>query len=76
VNWVKFIDSVIVANRSFGFDIKTGIILVKCYNGIILVRLRIVIFSSVHLIYTNKHFWRCCRGTVVFLFAELTLSLA
>jgi hypothetical protein len=28
--------------------------LVKCYNGIISVRLRIVIFSSVHLIYTNS----------------------
>jgi hypothetical protein len=27
--------------------------LVKCYNGIMSVRLRIVIFSSVHLIYTN-----------------------
>jgi hypothetical protein len=54
VNWVKFIDSVIVANRSFGFDIKTRIILVKCYNGIISVRLQIVIFPSVHLIYTNN----------------------
>jgi hypothetical protein len=53
MNWVKFIDSVIVANHSFGFDIKTWIILVKCYNGIISVRLRIVIFSSLHLIYTN-----------------------
>jgi hypothetical protein len=30
--------------------------LMKCYNGIISVRLRIIIFSSVHLIYTNKHF--------------------
>jgi hypothetical protein len=28
--------------------------LVKCYNGIISVRLRIVIFSSVHVIYTNN----------------------
>jgi hypothetical protein len=76
VNWVKFIDLVIVTNRSFGFDIKTGIILVKWYNGIISVRLRIVIFSSVHLIYIDKHFCRRCRETVVFLFAELTLRLA
>jgi hypothetical protein len=57
VNWVKFIDSVIVANHSFGFDIKTKIILVKCYNGIISVCLRIVIFSSVHLIYTNTELY-------------------
>jgi hypothetical protein len=57
MNWVKFIDSVIVTNCSFGFNIKTEMILVKSYNGIISVRLRIVIFSSVHLIYTNtaKH---------------------
>jgi hypothetical protein len=54
VNYVKFIDSVNVANYSFRFDIKTDIILVKCYNSIIYVRLRIVIFSSVHLIYTNS----------------------
>jgi hypothetical protein len=29
--------------------------LVKCYNGIIYVRLRIIIFTSVHLIYTNMY---------------------
>jgi hypothetical protein len=53
VNWVKFIDLVIATYYSFGFDIKTRIILVKCYSGIISMRLRIVIFTSVHLIYTN-----------------------
>jgi hypothetical protein len=54
VNWVKFIDLVIVTYCSFGFDIKTRIILVKWYNGIIFVRLRIIIFTCVHLIYTNS----------------------
>jgi hypothetical protein len=55
VNWVKFIDLVIVTYCSFGFGIKIGIILVKCYNGIISVRLQIIIFTSVHLIYTNTN---------------------
>ena len=41
----------------------------KCYNGIISMRLRIILCA---LIYTNKHFWCRCRGTV----AELTSSLA
>ena len=40
-----------------------------CYIGIISVRLQIIMCA---LIYTNKHFWCHCWGTV----AELTLSLA
>jgi hypothetical protein len=55
MNWVNFIDLVIVTYCSFRFDIKTGIILVNCYNGIISVCLRIIVFTSVHLIYTNIH---------------------
>jgi hypothetical protein len=33
--------------------------LVKCYNSIISMRLRIVIFSIVHLIYTNRVYFIC-----------------
>jgi hypothetical protein len=62
VNWVKFIDLVIITYYSFRFDIKTGIILVKCYNGIISVRLQIIIFTSVPLIYTNNtSFGETCK---------------
>jgi hypothetical protein len=55
--------------RSFGFDIKTRLFSVKCYNGIISVRLCIILCA---LIYTNKHFWRRCQETI----AKLTSSLA
>jgi hypothetical protein len=40
---------------SFRFDIKTGLFLVKCYNSIVSMRLRIFIFSlCMHLMYTNS----------------------
>ena len=44
----------------------------KCYIGIISMRLRIILCA---LIYTNKHFWRCCRGNDCWVNFEPSLSL-
>jgi hypothetical protein len=46
---------IIITYCSFGFDIKTRLILVKYYNGVISVRLWISVFTCVHLIYTNNN---------------------
>jgi hypothetical protein len=73
--WVKFIDLVILTYYSFGFNIKTGIILVKCYNGSFICALADTLFSCVHLIYTNKHFWHRCRGMVCWVNFESSLIL-
>ena len=51
---------------------KTRLLLVKCYNGIISVFLRIILCA---LIYTNKHFWCRCQGNSCWVTFEPSLSL-
>ena len=51
---------------------KTGLLPVKCYIGILFVRLWIILCA---LIYTNKHFWRRCRGNGCWVNFEPSLTL-